>query len=292
MKKNLILSLCFVLTMMSFALAGPYSTGLADTNNAVDPGVPGFVDGAVNPLFVAWASECVDYSPAPGVAANWTDTTKVLGPVTGSNMDIVVLGDLNTDQIAEGLAQGEITLGFDVSICDGTGADFAVFENGFMSGTKLFAELAYVEVSTDGLNFARFPSVSLTEGLVGGYGTIDPTDVYNLAGKHVNAYGNSYGTPFDLTDLINDPLVLSDVVDLNEINYIKMVDIPGSGDFLDSLGNPIYDAWVTWGSGGLDLEAVGVINAAVPEPSTILLLVSLAAAALFLRRQRVVQDLS
>ncbi len=38
------------------------------------------------------------------------------------------------------------------------------------------------------------------------------------------------------------------------------MDIPGDGTFLDSLGDPIYDAWVTWGSGGFDLEAIGVIS--------------------------------
>ncbi|AKB27731.1 Chitin binding protein [Methanosarcina siciliae T4/M] len=57
--------------------------------------------------------------------------------------------------------------------------------------------------------------------------------------------------------------MLNGSVDLNSINYVRIVDIPGSGDFKDSQGNPIYDAWVTWGSGGLDLEAVGVINIGV-----------------------------
>jgi hypothetical protein len=128
-----------------------------------------------------------------------------------------------------------------------------------------------MEVSTDGVNFARFDSVSLTPGPVGGYGTIDPTDVHNLVGKHVNAYGNSWGTGFDLDDLLDNSLVLAGLVDLNEINYVKIVDIPGSGDFIDSLGNPIYDAWVTWGSGGVDLEAVGAINV-VPIPGAVWLL--------------------
>ena len=58
---------------------------------------------------------------------------------------------------------------------------------------------------------------------------------------------------------------------------MRIVDIPGSGDFNDSAtahidsntwpgwanydaNHPIYDAWVTWGSGGLDLEAVGVLE--------------------------------
>ena len=287
MKNNLILSLIFVLTVTGGLFAGPYSTAEDNqTPGAIDPGIPGVMaGGTVNPIFVAWASTCVDYSPAPGVASGWTNTTKVLGPVTGSNMDIISLGDLSSTQIAEGIAPGEVTLGFDVSIYNGAGADFAVFENGFGSGGGLFAELAYVQVSTDGENFVQFPCVSLTDGLVGGYGTIDPTDVYNLAGKHANAYGTSYGTPFDLEDLAADPLVLSGVVDLDDINYIKLVDIPGSGDFLDSNEHPIYDAWVTSGSGGLDLEAVGAIHA-VPEPSTILLLAGLAAAAVCLRRRR------
>ena len=64
---------------------------------------------------------------------------------------------------------------------------------------------------------------------------------------------------------------MAGLVDLNDINYIKIVDIPGSGDFFDSEGNPIYDAWVTWGSGGVDLEAVGAINV-VPIPGAAWLL--------------------
>src|SRR5690606_19802057 len=35
----------------------------------------------------------------------------------------------------------------------------------------------------------------------------------------------------------------------------------------DSLGNPILDTWLTTGSGGFDLDAVGAINV-VPEPLT------------------------
>ncbi|AKB34208.1 Chitin binding protein [Methanosarcina siciliae HI350] len=208
----------------------------------------------------------MDYSPANQVIGPpFSDPSKTLGPVTGDNFDIVSLGDLNQDQINAGELPGSVTLGFDLPIANGEGPDLAVFENGFIvSGTEtIFAELAYVEVSTDGIVFARFPSISLTSGQVGGYGSIDPTDVYNLAGKHVNAYGDSWGTPFDLSTLSQAPEVLNGSVDLNSINYVRIVDIPGSGDFKDSQGNPIYDGWVTWGSGGLDLEAVGVINIGV-----------------------------
>lgn len=276
MKCNLILTITLVLIMTGGLLAGPYSTAQNNqTPGAIDPGIPGFVNGDVNPVFVGWATECVDYSPAPGVSSTYSDPVATLGPV---NSSIASLGDLDTAQIAAGDVPGEITLSFDASIYNGEGADFAVFENGFMSGGKLFAELAYVEVSTDGVNFVQFPSISLTEDLVGAYGTIDATDVYNLAGKHAK----HYGTPFDLENLVGDPLVTSSLVDLNDINYVKLIDIPGSGDFLDSDGNSIYDAWVTRGSGGLDLDAVGVVNA-VPEPSAIVLLIGLAVAVVSFR---------
>ena len=255
---------------------GPYSTALANENpEAPDPGIPGFVGpngdgkteyGTVNPIFITWASTVVDYSPAnQEIDDGFATTTKPLGLVTGDNFDIVSLGDLDQDQINAGELPGSITLGFDLPIANGDGPDLAVFENGFISGSmgNIFAELGYVEVSTDGIVFARFPSIYLASGEVGGYGNVDPTYVYNLAGKHVNAYGDSWGTPFDLSTLAQAPEVLNGSVDLNSINYVRIVDIPGSGDFKDSQGNPIYDAWVTWGTGGFDLEAVGVINIGV-----------------------------
>jgi hypothetical protein len=126
-----------------------------------------------------------------------------------------------------------------------------LFENTFISssGGGVFADLGYVEVSSDGVNFVRFPCVSLTPSAVGAYGTIDPTNVFNLIGKHVNAYGDSWGTPFDLSD-----------VNMDTISYIRIVDIPGSGAYLDSGGRPIYDPWVTIGSGGVDVEAMGAIS--------------------------------
>jgi len=272
------------LTAAPAATAGPYSAESGDATNEYDPPVPGFVgphgdgkarlrdpdnpgeylnpDNVVNPAFVAWATGWADYSPGPNLPPPWATPTRVLGPVTGDNFDIVSLGDLTAQQIAGGTSPGSITLTFDRFILDGPGADFAVFENGPLEAgtTRIFAELAYVEVSSDGISFARFPSDSLTPAAVGCYGTIDPTNVYNLSGKHVNAYGQSWGTPFDLSDLLTDPLVIDGSVDLHEIDYVRIVDVPGSGDFLDASGDPIFDAWVTWGSGGADIEAVGVLH--------------------------------
>ena len=252
--------------------AGPYSAGLNDPASTTDAPIPGFVGPAgegravlpdgfggfinqgnyVNPLFFDWADSVVSYAPAPGVAPQWSNSSLTLGPVTGDHFDVASLGDLSSTQIAGGAAPGKITLHFAHPIQNLTGADFTVYENAFFQGSgaaSLFGELAYVEVSADGVNFVRFPSRSLTAAPVGSYGTIDPTNVRNLAGKHVNAFGASWGTPFDLAE-----------VGLASVSYVRFVDIPGSGAFLDSLNQPIYDAWVTVGSGGADIEAVGAIS--------------------------------
>ena len=72
------------------------------------------------------------------------------------------------------------------------------------------------------------------------------------------------GTAFDLEDLASDALVQSSIVNLNDIRFVRLVDIPGNGAFLDSQGRAILDAWPTAGSGGLDLDAIGA-RYAVPE---------------------------
>ncbi|MBG1262162.1 PEP-CTERM sorting domain-containing protein, partial [Nostoc commune] len=212
-----------------------------------------------------------DYSPAPGVVPSFSNPAKALGAVTAQFDDVVSLGELTADQLNAGVAPGQITLGFDSIIRNGTGADFAVFENGFEFSGGTFAELAYVEVSTDGINFARFPSTSLTPNPVGSFGVVDSTDIFNLAGKHVNNGSDSFGTPFDLETLKTDSLVTSGLLNLNQINFVRLVDIPGRGDFLDVSGRPIFDPYPTSpGGGGFDLEAIGVINATqVLEPSTL-----------------------
>ena len=288
MKIKVLSIMLFVLALVGEnAFAGHYSGTMYDPEK-IDSAIPGWIgpDGlgkmggsnSVNPIFVGWVTGILDYSPSETVNSPYDDPSRALGPVPGYGNDIVSLGDLSQDRINTGDSPGEITLSFDYAIRNGSGADFAVFENAFISTqasppANVFAELGYVGISTDATNFAYFTSDSLTAGPVGSYGCIDSTDVYNLAGKHVNNYGDSWGTPFDLDTLSDNALVLAGLVNLNEINYVRIVDIPGSGDFLDATGDPIYDAWKTWGSGGVDLDAIGVVNA-VPEPATILLLIS------------------
>jgi hypothetical protein len=269
------------------SFAGPYTevgiSGYVNPDNKgrhADP--QSDPNAVVNPIFKGWATAVIDYQPAPGVDAQWADPSKALGPATGDRLDIVSLGDLNRQQIDDGLSPGQITLSFDEPIRQQNGYEFVVFENGFTSDLSLetgsvagemFAELGYVEVSSNGVDFARFPAVSLTPEAVGSYGTIEISNVYNMAGKHPNGTG----TPFDLQEIADEPNVVSGLVDINDIRYVRIVDIPGSGDFYDravahidpaggpvrdyySDNHPIYDAWVTFGSGGVDVEAVGVLH--------------------------------
>ncbi len=271
-----------VLAAGPLASGGPYSAALNDPSNPFDAPVPGFTGphGAgkarlvtglddegeplivnpgnfVHPLFFAWADEVVDYTPSEFVQTDFSDPLQALGPVTGDNFHVVSLGDMTAQNIANENPPGTITVRFAKPIRDLSGADFVVFENALIAESiesgavagQVFGELAYVEVSVDGENFTRFPSESLTAAAVGGYGSINATNVRNLAGKHSNAGGESWGTPFDLSEL-----------GLSEIQYIRLVDIPGTGAFTDSADRPIYDPHKTFGSGGFDLEAVGAIS--------------------------------
>jgi len=245
------------------AMAGIYS-GPTDTGHAIDPAIP-----SNSPLFVEWANAILPLGSGTYFAARGSTSISL----TGYNS----LGDLDATQIANGDSPGYITVTFPTGIRNGPGHDFAVFENGFTYGSPngLFAELAYVEVSSNGTDFVRFDSISTNTAPVAGSGAFagyDMSNVYNLAGKHASGYG----TPFDLAELAHKPLVLSGHVDLDNIQYVRLRDIPGNGSFLDSLGHPILDNWLTTGTGGFDFrlpvgQGVGVIHA-VPEPVSLTLL--------------------
>lgn len=202
---------------------------------------------------VQWAAGYQNYQPGSNVAADFKTPEKALGKAVGSSFDIVSLGD-----------QGRITLSFSGVIRNGPGWDFAVFENSF---SDTFLELAFVEVSSNGNDFYRFPSFSFTASPVGGFGTVDPTNIDGLAGK----YRQGFGTPFDLDLFKNVP-----GLNVNSISHIRVVDVKGDGSELDSLFSPIYDPSPTTGSGGFDLDAIGVryyvAAAPVPEPSVFALL--------------------
>lgn len=204
--------------------------------------------------FTAWASEItiergfvnIEDTTMETLGSNrasFGDPQNALGPASGDPADIVSLGD-----------SGIAILTFQQPIINGSGFDFAVFENSFSDD---YLEFAHVEVSSDGINYVRFPSHSEVQSNVQihGFGLTDTRHIYNLAGK----YRGGYGTPFDLEELSD-----STQINVDSITHIKIIDVVGSvgekGTF-DSYGNKINEPFSTpYESGGFDLEAVGVIN--------------------------------
>jgi hypothetical protein len=178
--------------------------------------------------------------------ASFGDPTLAIGSATTDPADVVSLGD-----------KGWAIVQFEQPIINGPGSDFAVFENSF---SDTYLELAHVEVSSNGVDFVRFPSHSEVqdEVQIHGFGATDPTMINNLAGK----YRGGYGTPFDLEELTG-----ISSLDVNNITHIKIIDVVGSvGDSatFDSFGNKINEPFSTpYESGGFDLDAVGVIHQAL-----------------------------
>lgn len=220
-----------------------------------------------DPRLSGWATSFSEYRPGTGVDDSWKQPGQALGPAGNSVYEVVVLGD-----------GGSITLHFAVPMTDGEGPDFAVFENSF---SETFLELAFVEVSSDGEHFVRFPSYSYTAAPVGAFGTVDPTLLQGLAGT----YKLGYGTPFDLSilrqayalaiskpvwtgpggrefsQIYRDALVAAfPHLDTDRITHVRLVDIVGDGHTHDCEGFPIYDPHPTAITSGFDLDAVGALH--------------------------------
>ncbi len=206
--------------------------------------------------FVAWATDCVAEpgpmniaNPSLGMAGAGYPAVNAIG-APGGTYGVTCLGD-----------GGIATLTFASPICNQPGPDFAVFENGFANAQNpdyWFLELAFVEVSSDGVNFFRFPAYSntQTDTQLGGFACILPSEIHNLASK----YGSMYGTPFELDEVPDDPLL-----NKNSITHVRIVDVVGCIDpeyaTYDCQGHPINDPWPTpFASSGHDLDAVGVIH--------------------------------
>jgi len=198
--------------------------------------------------FVSWAKSCT-------VTRGWQDASDTsLGTAT---VGVDANGTLKAgDNPIVSLGDGGIAvLTFSNSIRNGMGYDFAIFENGFADN---FLELAFVEVSSDGINFFRFPATSNTQFTtqIGAFDPLDCTRLNNFAGK----YRANYGTPFDLEELKN-----ISGLNVNAITHVKIIDVVGSITpslaSYDMNNNPVNDPFPTaFGSGGFDLDAVGVIN--------------------------------
>lgn len=240
MKHVFTVFICFVLSILSYETTAQFSP---------PAGIPGstaiYKDSSV---FVSWATNCQvnrglqDISIPTGLYANVGDSSSALG-MAGLN-GVVSLGD-----------GGFAVLQFSSPILDDNGADFAVFENSF---DGQFLELAFVEVSSDGINFFRFPAVSNTDttSQTWSFALTDATKINNLAGK----YSAEYGTPFDLADIPDNALL-----NKQAITHVKIIDVVGciQNQYCtrDINGHKINDPWPTdFGSGGFDLDAVGVIH--------------------------------
>lgn len=175
----------------------------------------------------------------------WTDVERAFGPATGAWDDAVSLGN-----------GGSLTFTFDEPIADHDGLDLAIFENGFSSA---FLELAFVEVSSDGVSFARFPALSFQTEPVGAYGTLDARAVIGVAGR----YAGGFGTGFDLAMLRDCAAVATGRVDLDDVRFVRVVDVVG-GEARDVRGHAVYDPTPTFGPSGFDVEAIAVLGPASP----------------------------
>lgn len=209
-----------------------------------------------NTIFIDWANSVsitrgsLDIVFPENGLVDYGTSSNAVGP---ANNAIISLGDA-----------GEAIVTFNHPVRNGSGSDFAIFENGFLEevGSEFaFLEFAFVEVSTDGVDYVRFPSVSevSTNSQIDGFGYINARKISNLAGKYIV----DYGTPFDLEELTN--LIQGTTVDLNLINYIKIIDVVGNINPMyasfDSLNTIINEPYPTaFSSGGFDLNAIGVIH--------------------------------
>lgn len=219
------------------------------------------------------------YAPqagTPGSTAIYKDSSALVAWATGCQLNLgwqhiadTTLGktSVGNSEAAVGTANGSIvslgdggvaTLTFGKPIINGAGFDFAVFENGFTTSPgNAFLELAFVEVSSDGLNFVRFAATSnIPDSVQLAMEGVDCSLLNNLAGKYVA----NYGTPFDLEELASEPNL-----DVNNITHVRITDVVGSIDPLyasyDSQGHKVNDPYPTpFASSGFDLDAVGVIN--------------------------------
>ena len=237
-------------------------------------------------MFILYYTVTAQYAPPPGhsgstavaadssIISEWADSVTIeqglihiadssSEPAShGNTQSAIGPSDLQAVSLGDG---GEATYFFDPPLSNTGGNDIAVFENSF---SDEFLELAFVELSSDGEQFFRFPSVSLTpaDEQVGAFGTLNAELIHNLAGK----YRGGFGVPFDFAELEDEP-----ELDITAITHIRIVDVVGSINEkyarYDSEGNIINDPFPTaFDTGGFDLDALAVLESSVgisPEPN-------------------------
>ena len=183
-----------------------------------------------------FATEVVDVTYGPGAGFGQDQMPGiVLGPPVGGGelmgaLDVVTLGN-----------GGSITLAFAGAIEDGEGPDFIVFENVFFVGgdpAMPWAEIASVEVSTDGETWETFPCTA-TAAPYDGCAGWSPTHAGSDESIDPHDPAQAGGEAFDLAD-----------VGLTEARFVRVVDRADLAGF----------------SGTFDLDAVALVHWACDAP--------------------------
>ena len=256
------------------ALAGSYPLAGGQTGSpaiaASSSSIVEWASGATIVRGLRDVANPTEYSTNPNAAVNYAffggsdgASTAAGASPSNNNAPIGMPPQPQPTTYAVALGQnGTATLTFNTPITNGPGYDFAVFGNGFSSGPSLeWVKPALVAVSSDGVNFFQFPSVSQTPTTtqVGSFGELDPTNLYDIAGKDPAGWG----TPFDLAELAT----VSPLLNVNDITEVRILSVAGTINSMhashDSTGNIInspYPAMATAGSEGFDLAGVGVLN--------------------------------
>jgi hypothetical protein len=127
-----------------------------------------------------------------------------------------------------------------------------------------------VEVSTNSFDWAMFPNSFV--GNAGPFGLFQALPMHWYRGfAGVSPFGASPmlgidpadvvvggGDVFDLADLLNDPLVLANFVDLQDIRYVRLTDVI-AGTSTDSAGNTVWDCGDP-GFACADIDAIYAAN--------------------------------
>ncbi len=201
-----------------------------------------------DPTIQAWATGCT-------IERGWVNIADTLSGHTTVGNASAAIGEALSNGVVSLGDGGNATCSFSTGLTNGPGFDFAVFENSF---TDDFLELAFVEVSSNGIDWVRFPAVSNTQDTlqIDTFGLIDARDINNLAGK----YRAGYGTPFDLEELKD-----STAIDINDISFVRIVDVVGSllspYSTYDKNNHRVNDPWPTpFPSAGFDLDAIAIMH--------------------------------
>jgi hypothetical protein len=210
-------------------------------------------------IIIAWGDSC-------HVERGWMNIADTLLGKVSSGADSFALFAADAQPVSLGDG-GTATYYLAQPLFDGPGADFAVFENGFLNpqdSNEAYLELAFVEISSDGIHYQRFQSTCLNNILnqLPGTGVYsDARLIHNLAGKYIARWG----VPFDIAELKD-----SAFINPNAIRYVRIRDVVGSIDSnyacFDGGQRIINDPYPTdFPTGGFDLDALGLIHVQFPN---------------------------